>query len=123
MLGTLRYNFLQDALDFVGVHQDRMFQCLESVRVNLRTACLLEAEETCRFLHQMAHYRREWRLHLPDVLNKLMVSNSGLLVNEISENTEINKYILSVVCKLQSLILLNVWKVVLLLAHKAVDSI
>ena len=26
MLASLRYNFLQEALDFVGVHQDRMYQ-------------------------------------------------------------------------------------------------
>ncbi len=26
MLGTLRYHVLQDSLDFVGVHQDRMQQ-------------------------------------------------------------------------------------------------
>ena len=26
MLNTLKYNFLQDALNFVGVHQDRMQQ-------------------------------------------------------------------------------------------------
>ncbi len=80
MLSKLRYNFLQDALDFMGVHQDRIYQCLESVRLNLSLASLTEAEETARFLHQMAHYRREWRLHLPEVLNKLMVRISYILV-------------------------------------------
>lgn len=49
-------------------------QCLDSVGVVISTPCLIESEESCRFLAELASYHREWRLHLPQVLNRLMVS-------------------------------------------------
>ncbi|XP_019619082.1 PREDICTED: LOW QUALITY PROTEIN: nucleoporin NUP188 homolog [Branchiostoma belcheri] len=67
LLGTLKHDFLSDALDFVGVHQDRMLQCLFAVRSNLSPACLLEVEKTSLFLFQLVHHSREWQFHLPQL--------------------------------------------------------
>ncbi|ETE64013.1 Nucleoporin-like protein, partial [Ophiophagus hannah] len=48
LLKTLRYNFLTDALDFVGVHQERILQCLNAVRTVQSLACLEEADHTAK---------------------------------------------------------------------------
>ncbi|XP_029640087.2 nucleoporin NUP188 homolog [Octopus sinensis] len=74
MLMTLKYSFLKEALDFIGVHQDRLLQSLEFARINLTEPALKEAMATCGFIYQMSFYSREWKFHLPKVLSKLMTS-------------------------------------------------
>ncbi|OWF39494.1 Nucleoporin NUP188-like protein [Mizuhopecten yessoensis] len=74
VLSALKYSFLEDALHFVGAHQDRMQQCLELSRITLTPGALYEAEKTCDFIHKLSHFAREWRLHLPDSLIKLQTS-------------------------------------------------
>ncbi|GAB1597640.1 nucleoporin NUP188 homolog [Argonauta hians] len=74
MLMTLKYSFLKEALDFVGVHQDRFLQSLEFARINLTEPALKEAMATCGFIYQLSFYSREWKFHLPKVLSKLMTS-------------------------------------------------
>ncbi|KAI0231260.1 Nucleoporin NUP188-like protein [Lamellibrachia satsuma] len=73
MLTTLKFSFLDDAFNFVGVHQDRLKHSLECVGVILSEAALIEAEHTCRFLCELSRYRQQWHLHLPEVLNSLML--------------------------------------------------
>ena len=48
-------------------------QTIENIRIDLARGSLEEVEETCHFLSRLSLYRREWRLHLPQVLNRLMV--------------------------------------------------
>lgn len=74
MLTTLKHLFLKEALDFVGVHQDRLLQSLELSRINLTEPALKEAHATCRFIYQLSFYARDWKFHLPKVLSKLMTS-------------------------------------------------
>ncbi|KAK7095521.1 nucleoporin NUP188-like [Littorina saxatilis] len=74
MLRKLGFSFLEDALNFLGSHQDRLQQSLELARLTLLEAAMTEAEATCNFLHQMALYRRQWRLHLPQTLMRLLSS-------------------------------------------------
>ncbi|XP_038046857.1 nucleoporin NUP188-like isoform X2 [Patiria miniata] len=59
MLGTLQHSFLPDALDFFGVHRERMMQCLDAVRYNQSQACLMEAETTSAFIYQLSHFAKE----------------------------------------------------------------
>ncbi|CAL1525907.1 unnamed protein product [Lymnaea stagnalis] len=74
MLRVLGFSFLDDALNVVGVHQDRMQQALQMARVNLSKTVLQEAEATLGFLLQLCAYQKQWRFHLPDVLAKLVGS-------------------------------------------------
>ncbi|GFO48464.1 nucleoporin nup188-like [Plakobranchus ocellatus] len=73
-LQTLGHAFLEDALNLVGVHQDRLQQSLEMARVSLNHYALSEAEATCSFLMQLCRFQREWNFHLPQVMAKLMTS-------------------------------------------------
>ncbi|XP_064649346.1 nucleoporin NUP188-like isoform X2 [Lineus longissimus] len=84
MLSTLRFSFLQDALDFLGVHQDRMIQCLGAVRVTLICPQLQEAEATLHLLYELAHFIREWRLQLPQVMDAMMLSLNNLMQTSAS---------------------------------------
>ncbi|XP_074655526.1 nucleoporin NUP188-like [Tubulanus polymorphus] len=79
LLATLRYTFLQDALDFVGVHQDRLLQSLATVQMSLAVPQLMEAETTCHLLYELAHFPREWRLHLPHVWEPMMIGVCELM--------------------------------------------
>ncbi|KAL3870342.1 hypothetical protein ACJMK2_038416 [Sinanodonta woodiana] len=72
MLQKLKYSFVEDALTFVGSHQDRLQQSMDLARLGLYDEAFHEAEQTCSFLIQMSHFSREWRLHLPDVLGKIL---------------------------------------------------
>ncbi|XP_072045504.1 LOW QUALITY PROTEIN: nucleoporin NUP188-like [Amphiura filiformis] len=72
MLATLHHAYLTDALNFFGVHRERIVQCLESVQLNQSQACLLEAQATTLFLYQMAHYKQDWRFHMPTELDHLL---------------------------------------------------
>lgn len=72
MLETLGYSFVKDALDFIGVHQERLHLCLDCSCSLLTTEVLTEAEESCYFLARFTKHRYEWRLHLPGVLQMLM---------------------------------------------------
>ncbi|MGH0157647.1 UNVERIFIED_CONTAM: hypothetical protein FKN15_034051 [Acipenser sinensis] len=74
LLKTLRYNFLNDALDFVGVHQERILQCLNAVRTVQSLACLDEADHTVGFLLQLSHFCKEWQFHLPQLLRDVQVN-------------------------------------------------
>ncbi|XP_013917047.1 PREDICTED: nucleoporin NUP188 homolog [Thamnophis sirtalis] len=73
LLKTLRYNFLTDALDFVGVHQERILQCLNAVRTVQSLACLEEADHTVGFLLQLSNFMKEWQFHLPQLLRDVQV--------------------------------------------------
>ncbi|XP_022109785.1 nucleoporin NUP188 homolog isoform X2 [Acanthaster planci] len=59
MLGTLQHSFLSDALDFFGVHRERMMQCLDAVRYNQSRACLMEAETTSAFIYQLSLFAKD----------------------------------------------------------------
>ncbi|XP_066569048.1 nucleoporin NUP188 isoform X2 [Amia ocellicauda] len=74
LLKTLRYNFLNDALDFVGVHQERILQCLNAVRTVQSLACLDEADHTVGFLLQLSNFCKEWQFHLPQLLRDVQVN-------------------------------------------------
>ncbi|XP_021047631.1 nucleoporin NUP188 homolog [Mus pahari] len=78
LLKTLRYNFLTEALDFVGVHQERTLQCLNAVRTVQSLACLEEADHTVGFILQLSHFRKEWQFHLPQLMRDVQV-NLGYL--------------------------------------------
>ncbi|KAM5183208.1 nucleoporin NUP188 isoform 2-T2 [Callospermophilus lateralis] len=78
LLKTLRYNFLTEALDFVGVHQERTLQCLNAVRTVQSLACLEEADHTVGFILQLSHFRKEWHFHLPQLMCDIQV-NLGYL--------------------------------------------
>ncbi|CAG5119880.1 unnamed protein product, partial [Candidula unifasciata] len=72
MLRVLRHSFLDDALNVVGVHQDRLQQALEMARVVTSKPAIVEAEATCNFLLQLCAYHRQWRFHLPGVMANIM---------------------------------------------------
>ncbi|XP_053381028.1 nucleoporin NUP188-like isoform X2 [Mercenaria mercenaria] len=74
MLATMKYSFLEDAFNFVGSHQDRLQQCLEIARFSLSSDMFREVEKTCLFVSHLANFSREWRLHLPESLNKILLS-------------------------------------------------
>ncbi|XP_077441677.1 nucleoporin NUP188 isoform X2 [Vanacampus margaritifer] len=74
LLKTLRYNFINPALDFVGVHQERILQCLNAVRSVQSLACLDEAEHTVGFLLQLSSFSQEWHFHLPKLMHDVQVN-------------------------------------------------
>ncbi|XP_074472915.1 nucleoporin NUP188 isoform X1 [Sebastes fasciatus] len=74
LLKTLRYNFINEALDFVGVHQERILQCLNAVRTVQSLACLDEADHTVGFLLQLSSFCKEWQFHLPKLLRDVQAS-------------------------------------------------
>uniref|UniRef100_A0A667XV40 Nucleoporin NUP188 n=1 Tax=Myripristis murdjan TaxID=586833 RepID=A0A667XV40_9TELE len=74
LLKTLRYNFVNEALDFVGVHQERILQCLNAVRTVQSLACLDEADHTVGFLLQLSSFCKEWQFHLPKLLRDVQVN-------------------------------------------------
>ncbi|XP_038600945.1 nucleoporin NUP188 [Tachyglossus aculeatus] len=74
LLKTLRYNFLTEALDFVGVHQERILQCLNAVRTVQSLACLEEADHTVGFILQLSNFMKEWQFHLPQLLRDIQVN-------------------------------------------------
>ncbi|KAI2651618.1 Nucleoporin NUP188 [Labeo rohita] len=74
LLKTLRYNFINEALDFVGVHQERILQCLNAVRTVQSLACLDEADHTVGFLLQLSNFCKEWQFHLPQLLRDVQVN-------------------------------------------------
>jgi nuclear pore complex protein Nup188 len=78
LLKTLRYNFLTEALDFMGVHQERALQCLNAVRTVQSLACLEEADHTVGLILQLSHFRKEWHFHLPQLMRDVQV-NLGYL--------------------------------------------
>ncbi|XP_025060754.1 nucleoporin NUP188 homolog isoform X9 [Alligator sinensis] len=74
LLKTLRYNFLTEALDFVGVHQERILQCLNAVRTVQSLACLEEADHTVGFILQLSNFIKEWHFHLPQLMRDMQVN-------------------------------------------------
>ncbi|XP_078082449.1 nucleoporin NUP188 isoform X2 [Mustelus asterias] len=74
LLKSLRYNFLSEALDFVGVHQERILQCLDAVRKVQSLACLDEVDHTVGFILQLSNFIGEWRFHLPQLLRDVQVN-------------------------------------------------
>uniref|UniRef100_A0A7M4E623 Nucleoporin NUP188 n=1 Tax=Crocodylus porosus TaxID=8502 RepID=A0A7M4E623_CROPO len=74
LLKTLRYNFLTEALDFVGVHQERILQCLNAVRTVQNLACLEEADHTVGFILQLSNFMKEWHFHLPQLMRDMQVN-------------------------------------------------
>ncbi|XP_041914346.1 nucleoporin NUP188 isoform X1 [Alosa sapidissima] len=74
LLKTLRYSFINEALDFVGVHQERILQCLNAVRTVQSLACLDEADHTVGFLLQLSVFTKEWQFHLPQLLRDIQIN-------------------------------------------------
>ncbi|CAL1567722.1 unnamed protein product [Knipowitschia caucasica] len=74
LLKTLRYTFINEALDFVGVHQERMLQCLNAVRTVQSLSCLDEADHTVGFLLQLSNFCKEWQFHLPKLLGDIQIN-------------------------------------------------
>ncbi|GAB1286188.1 Nucleoporin NUP188 [Apodemus speciosus] len=85
LLKTLRYNFLTEALDFVGVHQERTLQCLNAVRTVQSLACLEEADHTVGFILQLSHFRKEWHFHLPQLMRDVQSGHSRSPILLMSE--------------------------------------
>ncbi|KAG7241201.1 hypothetical protein INR49_025944 [Caranx melampygus] len=81
LLKTLRYNFVNEALDFVGVHQERILQCLNAVRTVQSLACLDEADHTVGFLLQLSSFCKEWQFHLPKLLRDVQASPEKLSIS------------------------------------------
>ncbi|XP_063966754.1 nucleoporin NUP188-like [Lytechinus pictus] len=65
LLSTLNHAFLTDALDFFGVHRERMMKCLESVYLLQSPLQLEEAQATTSLVYQLAHHTHQWRFHMP----------------------------------------------------------
>ncbi|XP_030852979.1 nucleoporin NUP188 homolog isoform X1 [Strongylocentrotus purpuratus] len=65
LLATLSHAFLTDALDFFGVHRERMMKCLESVYLLQSPLQLEEAQATTSLVYQLAHHTRQWRFNMP----------------------------------------------------------
>ncbi|ESO92947.1 hypothetical protein LOTGIDRAFT_175627, partial [Lottia gigantea] len=74
LLSSLRYSFLEDCFNFLGAHQERLQQSLETGCITLYDQSLQEAEVTCSFIYQLSFFIREWRFNLPEVLMKLLTS-------------------------------------------------
>ncbi|XP_013393265.1 nucleoporin NUP188 homolog isoform X2 [Lingula anatina] len=74
MLSTLKYTFLNDALDFLGVHQQQMEWCLSNVGTSLDPDDQKAAEVTCDFLCQLSPYHQQWRMQLPQLLGTMLSS-------------------------------------------------
>ncbi|XP_056146762.1 nucleoporin NUP188 [Lampris incognitus] len=74
LLKTLRNNFINEALDFAGVHQERILQCLNAVRTINSLACLEEVDHTVGFLLQLSSFYKEWEFHLPKLLQDVQVN-------------------------------------------------
>ncbi|KAJ7308507.1 hypothetical protein JRQ81_009075 [Phrynocephalus forsythii] len=79
LLKTLRYNFLTEALDFVGVHQERILQvrilCFRTAdKGKSSLACLEEADHTVGFILQLSNFLKEWHFHLPQLLRDVQVN-------------------------------------------------
>ncbi|XP_068191386.1 nucleoporin NUP188 [Antennarius striatus] len=74
LLKTLRHNFIHQALDFVGVHQERILQCLTAVRSVQSLSCLDEADHTVGFLLQISSFCQDWQFHLPQLLRDVQVN-------------------------------------------------
>lgn len=82
MLDSLSHSFLERALDFIGVHNDRIIQCLEAVNYHQTSVILQEATFTTALLSSLSKsFAREWRFKLPHsyqscMENVLMLCNS-----------------------------------------------
>ncbi|XP_059142292.1 nucleoporin NUP188-like isoform X2 [Physella acuta] len=79
MLRVLKHSFLEDALNVIGVHQDRMYQALLVARVNLSKTTLDEAEATCGFVLELCAFHKQWRYSLPHVLAKIVGSLMAMI--------------------------------------------
>lgn len=73
MLRTLRHGFLKEALDFAGVHRERLARAMDMIRASQSTRALQEAEDVTVFLFELGHFAKEWRFGLLDVLELLLV--------------------------------------------------
>ncbi|XP_075909302.1 nucleoporin NUP188 isoform X3 [Petromyzon marinus] len=78
VLRQLRHSALPQALDFLGVHQERILQSLQAVRGVQGQASLEEAEKTVAFLLHLAYFTREWHFHLPLLLNSVQAALCSL---------------------------------------------
>lgn len=73
MLDSLRHAFLEHALDFIGVHNDRIIQCLEAVNFHQTTVILQEALYTTALLSSISKsFAKEWRFKLPRLYQTCM---------------------------------------------------
>ncbi|KAG1653314.1 Nucleoporin NUP188 [Nymphon striatum] len=84
MQKTLGHFFLEDAVQFVGVHMDRMHQSLQSVKVNPTQENLDEALVTCNLLEQMIGCRAKWHLFHQESLNLFLDDICHLTQNVIA---------------------------------------
>ncbi|KAJ7399119.1 nucleoporin NUP188 [Pitangus sulphuratus] len=90
LLKTLRYNFLTEALDFVGVHQERILQCLNAVRTVQSLACLEEADHTVGFILQLSNFTKEWHFHLPQLMRDMQAKNGDSLPSSVTPRVQRN---------------------------------
>jgi len=58
----------------ISTHVHDCYQVLEQARFSIRGDMFPEVERTCLFVGELARYGREWRLHLPDTLNNILVT-------------------------------------------------
>jgi len=84
LLRTLGHACLDQVLDVVGVHQERMLQALEMARVTLTKPVLEEAWATLDLLVQLSTFHTQWRFHLPQVMQRLMGAAMALMYTYIA---------------------------------------
>ncbi|XP_023221238.1 nucleoporin NUP188 homolog [Centruroides sculpturatus] len=72
LLQTLKHSFLQHALNFIGVHVERLYFSLQYVRQAPHSPMLEETLTTCKAIYQMSFYQQIWQLHHPISLNLLL---------------------------------------------------
>ncbi|XP_065842471.1 nucleoporin NUP188-like isoform X2 [Oscarella lobularis] len=71
LLKTLRHEFVDEALDFVGAHHEKLAKSLDAVRGNLSRACLEEADHIAALLANLSLFRRQWQFSIPRVFTDL----------------------------------------------------
>lgn len=72
LLQTLKHSFLQDALNFIGVHVERLYFSLQNVRQFPHSTMIEETLITCKIIYQMSFYQQNWQLYHPISLNLLL---------------------------------------------------
>lgn len=97
LLDCLSHQFLDHALDFVGVYQERLLLALDIYQVMVDLSSVEETLNVCRFLFQLSLYRQQWHFTMPalhsDLLQRLvcLTSSAAALVSSRSSLKQIVK--------------------------------
>ncbi|XP_064385444.1 nucleoporin NUP188-like isoform X2 [Halichondria panicea] len=72
LLQSLGHQFLSHALDFVGVHQERLAASLDLYQTIKDLQCLQESEVVCRFFVTLTRYKSRWAYSSPSLVGSLL---------------------------------------------------